>query len=75
VPSIIPEDLELDMMRILDVFLDIDAGVAKGLFCFRPCGMEAFDEGDVVMGDPHAAAAATGHSLDHHWIATPLGDG
>jgi hypothetical protein len=32
------------------------------------------DQGDVVVGDPHAAAAAAARRLDHHGIADPVGD-
>jgi hypothetical protein len=51
---LVPEDLEFDVMRLLDILLQIDIGVAEGFFRFHPCGQKTFDEADVVMGGSHS---------------------
>ena len=55
VASVVAQDLELDVVGVLDVFLDVNAGVAEGLLGLGAGGVEAFDQGDVVVGDAHAA--------------------
>src|SRR5438552_1494201 len=75
VTAIVAQDLELDVMRVFDEFLDVNAGIAKGLFRFAAGGMIAFDQGDVVMRNAHSAPAAPGDGFDHDGIADPLGGG
>ena len=37
----VAQNLEFDMMRVFDVLLDVNAGIAKGLFRFGPGGVIA----------------------------------
>ena len=75
VAAVIAQNLELDMVRVLDVLLDIDAGVAKGFFRFGARRVVTLDEGDVVMSGTHPATAAAGDGFDHDRIADALGRG
>ncbi len=67
------EDLHLDVPRLLDVFLEVDAAVLEGVLGFLLGGLEAGLQADVVAGDAHAAAAAAGRRLDQHGIAHLVG--
>src|SRR5437867_12652182 len=69
VAAAVAQDLEFDMVRIFDEFLDVHAGIAEGLFRFAAGGVVAFDQGDVVVGDAHTPTAAAGDGLDHDRIA------
>jgi len=72
---VVTQNLDFDMVGVFDVLLDVNPGVAEGLFGLGAGGMIAFDEGDIVMGDAHAAAAAAGDGFDHHGIPDAFGDG
>ena len=67
-------DLQLDMARAVQVFLDIHRVVAEagpGLGAGdAPCLLDLVR----ALGHLHAAAAAAGGSLDQHRIADPCGD-
>ncbi len=71
---VVRENLEFDMVRVFDVFLDVNPGIAEGLLRFGARGVIAFDEGNVVVGHAHAAPAAAGDGLDHHGIADAFGN-
>ena len=71
--AFVAEDLEFDVVRFLDVLLEVYVGVAEGLLRLHAGGEETFDEADIVVGGAHAFASATGHRLDHHWVADFLG--
>ena len=73
-PSCIAEDLKFDVVRVLDEFLDVNAGIAESFFRFGAGGVIAFDERNVVVGHAHAASAAAGDGFDHHRIADAFGD-
>ena len=73
--TVIGEDLKLDVVRVLDEFLNVNAGVAEGLFSFAAGGVIAFDQGDIVVSDAHPAPAAPGDGLDHYRVTNPLGRG
>ena len=66
--AFIAKDLEFDMVRFFDEFLEVDVGITEGFFRFHPCGEESFDEADIVMGGSHAFAAATSDGFDHHGV-------
>lgn len=68
------ENLEFDVVRVLDEFLDVDPRVPERLFCLGTGGVVAGDEGHVVVGDPHAATAATPDRLDEDGIPDLGGD-
>src|SRR5581483_4222442 len=74
-PLVVAENLKFDVVGVFDVFLDINPGIAEGFLGFVAGGVVALDEGNVVVGDPHAAPAAAGDSLDHDGIANALGAG
>ena len=69
----IAEDLKLDVVRVLDEFLDVDPGIAESLFGFGASGMVPLDERYVIVGSSHSATTTAGDGLDHHWIADALG--
>src|SRR5262245_6913016 len=60
------DDLNFDMPRLLDVFLEIDAAVFEGLLGLLARGGEAGAEADVVAGHAHAAPTAARRRLDQH---------
>ena len=62
---VVGQDLELDVARLLDAFLEIDRVVAEGRSGLAPAGFEGRFETVVVRDDPHALAAAAGRGLDH----------
>ena len=61
-------DLKLDVVRVLDQFLDVDLGVAEGLLRLHPRAVEALHQADVVVRRAHSATAAAGDGLDHHRV-------
>ena len=63
------QDLELDVAGPLDVLLEVDLAVAEGLLGLAPGDVELLGEGDVVVGDPHAAPAAARDRLDDDRVA------
>ena len=75
VAAVVPEDLKLDVVRVFDEFLDVNTGIAEGLFRLGTAGVEAFYHRNVVVGHAHAATAASCDRLDHHRITDLLGDG
>ena len=70
----VAKDLELDVARVLDEFLDVYAAVAKSFLRLVAGGVVALDEGDVVVRGAHTLAAAAGHGLDHDRVADVLGN-
>ena len=75
VAVLVAEHLDLDMARLLDIFLDEHAVVAEarlglGLSTSRSPPRTSLR----APGDAHALAAAAGRRLDHHRIADLVGD-
>ena len=68
------DQLDLDVARLLDVFLDEHPIVGERRLGLIGRRHEAFPRLAVVVGDAHALAAAAGRRLDHHRIADLLGD-
>ena len=66
--------LELDVVRILDEFFDVDCGVAKGFLRLGARAMETIDQRDFIVRDTHAASATPRHGLDHHGETDLAGD-
>ena len=67
------EDLDLDMARRQDVFLDQHAGVAEGGLRLALGAVERGVEIGAPLDTPHALAAAARHRLDQHRIADLVG--
>ena len=65
----VAQHLDLDVPRLLDVFLDEDAVVGKARFRLARGGAEPVAHLRVGGGDAHALAAAAGRGLDHDRIA------
>ncbi len=65
----VAEHLDLDVARLLDVFLDKDPVVAKARFRLVLRAAEPLAQFGIVMRDAHALAAAAGRGLDHDRIA------
>ena len=71
----VAKDLDLDMARIGDEFLDQNAVIAKALVALA---LAAIERGEEVLGGldlAHALAAAAGDRLDQDRIADPPGLG
>ncbi len=73
VAVLIAEDLDLDMARVLDEFLDEHALVAEGIEAFALGRLEPFLHVGVVPGEPHALPASACAGLHHHRIADVVG--
>ena len=71
---LVAEHLDLDMPRLLDIFLDEHAVVAEARLGLGLRRGEAFLHLLAAIGDAHALAAAAGARLDHHRIADLVGD-
>ena len=71
---VIAEHLELDVARVLDVFLDVDVADAEGRLGLALRRLERLAQLGGGADDAHAAAAAAGHRLDDHREAEVLGD-
>ena len=67
-------DLQLDMARAVQVFLDIHRVVAEAGPGLGAGDAPGFLDLVRALGHLHAAAAAAGGSLDQHRIADPCGD-
>eukprot|EP00825_Cyclidium_porcatum_P032664 TRINITY_DN34880_c0_g1_i1.p3 TRINITY_DN34880_c0_g1~~TRINITY_DN34880_c0_g1_i1.p3 ORF type:complete len:393 (-),score=-18.84 TRINITY_DN34880_c0_g1_i1:877-2055(-) len=74
IPPVVAQDLKLDVVGILDEFLDVNVRVAERLLRLALGRIEALDQGDIVMGHPHPAPTATCHGLDKDRVADPLRD-
>ena len=56
------------MARVDQEFFHVESAVAESVFRFGAGGVITLHETGVVVGDPHAAAAAAGDRLDDHRI-------
>ncbi len=72
VAVMIAEDLELDVARRLEIFLDVDVADAERGFRFALRRLERMRQLARVLDDAHAAAAAAGDRLDDDRIADLL---
>src|SRR5262249_36573431 len=71
---VVAEDLELDVPRVLDVFLEIDIADADRRFGLTLCRLERLAQLARRADDAHAASAAAGDSLDDDRKAEVLCD-
>src|SRR5262249_3868088 len=74
VAVLVAEELDLDMPRLLQVFLEENAAVLERGLGFLARRLEPGDEAVVVASNAHAAAAATGRGLDQDRVADVPGD-
>ena len=74
-PKAVAEHLDLDVARLLDVFLDKDPVVGKARFGLARRRTEPVARLLVARGDTHSLAAAAGRRLDHDRVADVAGDG
>ena len=65
----VADDLHLDVPRLADQPLDIDAVTAEGRLGLGLAARIGLLELVAVLDDAHAASAAAGHGLDHHRAA------
>ena len=70
----IGQDLDLDVARTFDQFLDEEITVAEGARGFTPATLERLGHGIRVNDDAHASTAATARGLEHHGVPQLLGD-
>src|SRR5208283_127821 len=68
------QNLEFDMSRILDVFLNIDGGVVERFFGLGAGDVVFLSKGYIVMRNPHSTSASTCNSFDDNRIADLTGD-
>ncbi len=73
--SAVAKDLNLDMARTRDEFLDQDALIAKARRRFALAAFERFQESVRLLDLAHALAAAAGDRLDQHRITDLVGLG
>ncbi len=66
---LVAEDLDLDMARVEDEFLDEHAVVAERVQPLALGRLEALAHVLLIISQPHALAAAAGRGLHHHRIA------
>src|SRR5947208_2673401 len=64
----VSQNLELDVMRILDEFLDVNPRIPKSFFGLRARGVIPLDQRDIVMSHPHPPPTATRDRFDHDRI-------
>src|SRR4029077_303892 len=69
----VSENLDFDMPRPLEIFLDQHAAVAESSLRLAPRPAERRGKLCGAVDDPHAAAAAAGRRLDQDRKADPLG--
>ena len=69
VPVTVRQDLEFDVVRPLDVFLDEDAAVAESGLRFARRGVHVDAQLLVGPDDAQPAPASAGAGLDHHRVA------
>jgi len=74
VAAMVGHDLDFDVAAELDVFFDVDGGVFEGVFGFGLGLLQAGAQGDVVVGDAHAATATAGGGFDDDGVADFFGD-
>ena len=74
VAVMVGQDLNFDVARTFDQFLQVDAGIAEGGFGFGLRLGEGRLQRQVVGGDSHAFAAAAGGRFDQHRKADFMGD-
>ena len=74
IAMLVAEHLDLDMARLLDIFLDEHAIVAEARLGLAPGRRVSLGDLLGAIGDAHALAAAAGRGLDHDRKADLLGD-
>ena len=74
VAMLVAQDLDFDMARIDDEFLDEHAVVAEGGFGLGTRARKTLGHLGLGMRDPHALAAAARRCLDHDRISDLVGD-
>jgi len=63
------DDLEFDVVRVLDEFLDVDITVAERFLRLIACVLKARFERCFVEGGAHAFSSTACGGLDHHRVA------
>ena len=71
---LVAEDLNLDVPRPFDVFLDVDASIAEGRLSLGRSLLPGTRQREVIGRHPHALAAAAGRGLQQDWEADLLCD-
>src|SRR6266702_1796535 len=69
ISMLIRQDLEFNMARPLNEFLDVEIAMAEGIRCFSKSGMEESRQLFSGTNDAHTAPASACASLDDHGIA------
>ena len=74
VAVMVADDLELDVARVLEVFLDVDVAVAERGLGLSLRGPERVGQLAGIPHDAHASPAAAGDRLDDDRVSDVLGD-
>lgn len=74
IPIIVGQNLNLDMARALDVFLEIDPGILECLFSFRTGRLKSSSQRDFVPGYSHPFATTTSGGFDQDRVTDSIGD-
>src|SRR5262249_50964247 len=70
----VAKDLDFDMTRSLEIFLDVDGIVTEGGLGFGACRRQSEGKFARIARDFHAAATAAGRRLDQNGIPDVAGD-
>ena len=68
VAELVSQDLNLDVLRMLDIMLDIHHVITECILGLCLCRQECLLENILVPCDPHTLAAAAQRGLDHDRI-------
>lgn len=74
IPETVGQDLDLDMARIFQVFLQIDVGISEKALCLRTGHVHGVDQRCFGMDDAHPASTPSTRGLDDHRVADGLGN-
>ena len=69
VAVLVTEDLDLNVPRVINEFLDIDGAIAKSGLGFLAGGLDTRDERAVIVSDAHTPSAASSCGLDHDGVS------
>ena len=74
VAVLVGKDLDFDVARILEIFLDVHRRVAERGLRFGPGGIDRVEKCGFRVHHAHAAAAAAARRLDDHRVTDLAGD-
>ena len=73
-PVAIADYLELDVMRPIDQFFDVDTAVPKRFLGFAASRMKSLYKTYVIVRSAHPSTATAGNRFDHHRVPNLFGN-